>query len=102
MDEQLQNELKKYHTFQKSRTKLKDILPLIRSSSYSNYDESGTDIIICPECEDWTHVRFNAHSCLLDLLGDLTVENIDAEDSDIRLWIKTDDFNWFDTDKEGW
>lgn len=100
MDEELQKELKKYHQFQQSSMKLKDILPLIRSGAYSNYDECGTDIILCPECEEWTHVKFNAHSCLLDLLGELTVENIDADDDDIMLWIKTDEFNWFDLRKQ--
>ena len=69
---------------------------MIRSSGYDNRDESGTDIVICPECEEWTHVKFNLNSGLLDLLGELTVENIDASDDDIVLWIKTDDFNYFD------
>lgn len=95
----MDEELKKYHLFKKSSMKLKDILPLIRSSAYSNHDECGTDIVLCPECEEWTHVKFNAHSCLLDMLGELIVENIDADDSDIWLWIKTDDFNWFNIPK---
>ena len=92
--------MKKFHTFQKKPAKLKDVLALIRSSCYSNYDEGGEDIIICPECEEWTHVKFNSHSCLLDLLGELTVQSIDAEDGDIQLWIKTDEFNWFCADRE--
>ena len=96
----MSEDLKKYHSFKGITMKLKEILPLIRSRAYSNYDDnrhrSGTNVVICPECEDWTHVTFNAHSCLLDLLGDLTVESIDADDSDIWLWIKTDDFNWFE------
>ncbi len=101
MDEELKKELKEYHRFKTSSTKLKHVLQLIRSSNYSNYDESGRNIILCPECEIWTHVKFNAHSCLLDFLGELTVENIDAEDDDILLWIKTDDYNWFDIDAGG-
>lgn len=100
MSKELEEELKKYHTFGGTTMKLKDILPLIRNRAYSNYDESGTDIVICPECEEWTHVRFNAHSGLLDLLGELIVENIDADEDDIVLWIKTDEFNWFNVKEE--
>ena len=74
---------------------LKELLPMIRLSGYCHKDESGSNIILCPEGEEWTHVSFNQNSGLLDALGDLTVESIDAEDSDIRLWLKTDDYNWF-------
>ena len=95
MSEELEKELKKYHRFPKKEMKLKDVIALIRNGAYSNYDEGGEDIVICPECEEWTHVKFNSHSCLLDLLGELTVENIGADDGDIWVWIKTDDFNWF-------
>lgn len=95
----MSEDMKKYHRFTKKTAKLKDVLALIRGSCYSNYDEGGT-IIICPECEEWTHVKFNAHSCLLDLLGDLTVESIDAEEDEIMLWIKTDDYNWFCVTRE--
>ena len=96
LKEKVPEENKKSHVFKRATMKLKDILPLIRSSGYDNRDESGTDVIICPECEEWTHVKFNLNSGLLDLLGELTVENIDAEDDDIVLWIKTDDFNYID------
>jgi len=89
----------KYHTFKRKTMKLKELLPLIRSSCYSNRDEAGSDVVLCLECEEWTHVKFNLNSGLLDLLGELTVESIDADDSDIWLWIKTDDFNWFDVSK---
>ena len=85
----------KYHTFCKKTMKLKELLPMIRTSGYSNYDEGGTEIILCPECEEWTHVRFSENSGLLDLLGDLVVEGIDADDDNIMLWIKTDEYNWF-------
>lgn len=89
MDEQ-----KKYHNFPRANSmKLRDVLPMIRCSGYSNYDETGT-VIISPECEEWTCVEFNLSSCLLDLLGDLIVERIDADEGKIRLWIKTDEFNW--------
>ena len=91
---------KKYRTFPRKEMLLKDLLPMFRSSGYSTYDESGTNIIICPECEEWTHVRFNMHSGLLDLLGNLVVTNIDAADSDIVLWVETDEFNWFRTASE--
>ena len=100
MDKELEEQLKKYHHFKGTTMKLKEILPLIRSGSYSNYDESGSHIVICPECEEWTHVRFNAHSGLLDLLGELIVKNIDADDGDIELWIKTDEFNWFNINEK--
>ena len=95
MSEELKKEMEKYHRFPKKTAKLKDVLALIRSGAYSNYDEGGDDIIICPECEEWTHVKFNSHSCLLDLLGELTVESISVEDGALEVWIKTDEFNWF-------
>ena len=85
----------KYRTFAKGQgMKLKDLLPLVRNSGYSNYDELGT-ITLCLEAEEWTWVKFNLSSGLLDLLGDLTVTSIDAEEDDIRAWIKTDEFNYF-------
>lgn len=99
MNEELEKELKKYHRFPKKTAKLKDILALIRSSSYSNYDEGGDDLIICPECEEWTHVKFNSNSCLLDLLGELSVESISVDDGAFEVWIKTDEYNWFYTDR---
>lgn len=94
------SEEKKYRLFPQKGMFLKEILPMFRGSSTSTYDESGTQIIICPECEEWTHVTFNAHSGLLDLLGDLIVTDIDADDGNIVLWVKTDEFNWFNP-KEG-
>jgi hypothetical protein len=95
MSEELEKELEKYHHFSTATAKLKDVLALVRSGAYSNYDEGGEDIVICPECEEWTHVRFNSHSCLLDLLGELIVENISVHDGCLEVWIKTDEFNWF-------
>ena len=91
------SEEKKYKLLPTKTAKLKDVIALIRSRSYSYSDEDGTTIVICPECEEWTHVRFNANSGLLDLLGELTVSSIDAGDNDreLRLWLETDDFNWF-------
>ena len=95
MKKKKKKELKKYHHFPKKTEKLKNVIALVRSGAYSNYDEGAEDLIICPECEEWTHVRFNSHSCLLDLLGELTVENISVEDGALEIWIKTDEFNWF-------
>ena len=91
----MSEEKNKSHTFPKATKKLKELLPLIRCAGYSNYDEAGSNIILCPECEDWTWVKFNINSGLLDLLGELIVTNIDAEDGDIRLWIETDEFNYY-------
>lgn len=85
-----------YKYFLTKKAPLKEVLPLIRSNSYSNWDESGTKIILCPECEEWTHVEFDASSGFLDLLGNLIVESIDAEDDAIKIWIDTDEYNWFD------
>lgn len=86
----------KYRTFPKKTMLLKDLLPMFRASGYTNYDEAGSNLIICPECEEWTHVKFNLHSGLLPLLGDLIVTDIDAnEDGDLIVWIETDEFNWF-------
>ena len=91
----MSEDAKKYRTFPKKTMLLKELLPMLRCSGYSNYDESGTNIIICPECEEWTHVKFNRNSGLLDLLGELVVSNIDADGDDIKLWIETKEFNWF-------
>ena len=86
----------KYRTFPKKTMLLKELLPMFRSIGYSNYDESGTSLIICPECEEWTHVEFNLHSGLLPLLGDLVVTDIDANtDGNLIVWVETDEFNWF-------
>lgn len=84
------------HRFSKKQMKLKELLPMFRSAGYSNYDESGSTIILCPECEEWTWVRFNLHNGLLDVLGELNVDSIDIDDNCIRFWIETDDFNYFD------
>lgn len=89
-----------YHKFEGATMKLKEILPMIRCRGYSNSDEGGKSIILCVECEEWTHVAFNENSGLLDLLGEIIVENIDAREDDIMLWIRTDDFNWFNSSKE--
>lgn len=86
---------KKYHHYPKTEKRLKEILPLIRSAGYSNSDELGYSITLCPECEEWTWVKFNASSCILDVLWDLRVESIDAEEGNFKLWIITDDYNWF-------
>lgn len=96
------DEKKTCHTFPKSdKIKLRAILPMIRSAGYSNYDELRLPVIICPECEEWTWVEFNSVSCcILDLLGDLTVESIDVDGNKLKLWIKTDEFNWFKLGKE--
>lgn len=96
------SESDKTNRFHKGAIPLKNLLPLIRLSGYDNRDEGGKTIRLCPECEEWTHVRFNENSCFLDLLGDLLVESIDADDGEIVLWIKTDDYNWFDLDNYGW
>jgi hypothetical protein len=90
----------KYHYYPKAEMKLKEILPLIRSAGYSNRDELGYSITLCPECEEWTWVKLNASSCLLDALGDLRVESIDAEDGNFKVWIITDDYNWFRSPEE--
>ncbi len=85
-----------YRTFPKKTMLLKDLLPMFRASGYTNYDEAGSNLIICPECEEWTHVKFNLHSGLLPLLGDLIVTDIDAnKDGDLIVWVETDEFNWF-------
>ena len=91
----IEERMKEYHTFKEAEIKLRKILPLLRCSGYSNRDELGTNIILAPECEEWTWVKFNASSGFLDLLGDLIVSGIDENEGDIRLWIETDDFNWF-------
>lgn len=88
------------HSFKGKTVKLRDLLPLIRLTGYSNKDEGGKNIKLCPECEEWTHVTFNENSGFLDLLGDLKVSSIDADEDDIILWIETDDYNWFNIDEK--
>ncbi len=78
----------------KKEFKLKELLPMFRNSGCDRCDEGGK-IIIRPECEEWTWVTFNVNSGLLDLLGDLTVQNIDADEDDIVVWVKTASFNSF-------
>lgn len=90
-----------YHYFPRQTMKLRDVLAMVRPAMYSNYDEVGGRVILCPECEEWTWVEFVASNGLLDLLGDLIVESFNAtKDGAIQIWIKTDDFNWFEP-KEG-
>lgn len=89
------SEKTKFHTFESRTILLKDLLPILRGGSYSNYDQSATDVELRPECEDWTHVTFNLNSCFLDLLGDLLVESVEADDGNLVIWIKTDEYNWF-------
>ena len=96
----MENE-KRYRRFPKRKMKLRDVLAMIRPSGYSNYDEAGGKVILCPECEEWTWVEFTASNGLLDLLGDLTVDSFNAYENDaIQIWIETDEFNWFKP-KEG-
>lgn len=96
----MENE-KRYRIFPKRKMKLRDVMAMIRPSGYSNYDEAGGKVILCPECEEWTWVEFTASNGLLDLLGDLTVDSFNAYENDtIQIWIETDEFNWFRT-KEG-
>lgn len=90
---------KKYRRYPKTECKLKDIVALLRPSGYGNYDELSDKIVLCLECEEWTHTEFNVGSALLDLLGGLTVDSIDVEDNALRCWIKTDEFNWFDVER---
>lgn len=83
-----------YHKFERANGMLlRELLPYIRHTGYSNYDELG-EIVICVEAEEWTWARFNLSSCLLDMMGDLIVESISANDEAIEVWIHTDDFNW--------
>lgn len=95
-EEHPEEEKEKNRRFQRKTMKLKELLPMFRSCCYDHSDEGGQDIVIRPECEEWTWVSFNLNSGLLDLLGELTVETIDADEDDIVLWVKTDDYNTFD------
>lgn len=69
-----------------------DILPVLRGGAYSRQDE-GQQVMICPECEEFTHVVFNVYSGLLDRLGDLIVTTVDADADCVRLWVKTGKFD---------
>lgn len=72
---------------------VRDIVELIRSDAYGPDEESSTYVTICPEVEEWTHVRFDVNSCLLDFLGDIPVQSIDPYDDELRIWIETEKFN---------
>ena len=74
--------------------KLRDLLPLLRGSAFDPRDE-GTPIILKPECEEWTWVTINDASGFLDLLGDVEVYSIDAEEDSIVLWVQTESYNRF-------
>ena len=91
----------KYKGFPASKgMRLADLLPLLRSASYSNQDETGT-VRLCPECEEWTWIEINLSSGILDLLMDIVVTDIDASDDVVVLWIKTSEFNVPELWKEG-
>ena len=91
---------KTYRHFPKKTMKLRDVLAMIRPAGYSNYDECGGKVVICPECEEWTWVEFTASNGLLDFLGDLVVDSFNADENGaIQIWIQTDEFNWFDTER---
>lgn len=95
-EEHPEEEEEKNRRFQRKTMKIKELLPMFRFSDYSHRDDGCRNIVIRPECEEWTWVSFNLNSGLLDLLGELTVETIDVEEDDIVLWVKTDDYNTFD------
>lgn len=69
-----------------------DILPALRGGAYSRA-EDGQKVMICTECEEFTHVVFNAYSGLLDRLGDLIVTTVDADADCVRMWVKTGNFD---------
>ena len=71
---------------------VKDIVELIRSDIDHPDEEGHTYIRICMEAEEWTHVRINENSVLLDMIGDMVVDSIDADHGDICIWIKTQSF----------
>lgn len=85
---------KQYRTYNYKEMKFADLLPIFRSTSYSNYDELD-EILLCPECEEWTWVKFNLSSGLLDFFGDLIITSVDVYDGCLRCWIKTEEFNYF-------
>lgn len=87
-------DLKKYKVYVHREMRFAELLPLFRSVSYSNYDELAY-IILCPECEEWTWVKFNLSSGFLDFFGDLIITNVDVYDDCLRCWIKTEEFNYF-------
>lgn len=79
----------------KETMKLKKLLALLGSGNVDYQDDAQRYIVIRPECEEWTWVRLNLNSGLLELLGDLDVESIDADDGDIAVWVRTESFNCF-------
>lgn len=91
---------KQDHRFPKIEMRFKDILSLIRPAGYCYRDEVRQKVVICPECEEWTWAEFTASNGLLDFFGDLIVESISvSDDGAIQIWVKTDDFNFFNQTK---
>lgn len=73
-------------------TTLGDLLPIIRYQAFSRKDE-GQKIMLCPECEEFTHVVMNVNSGFLDLLSKVIIDSIDADDDCVRIWIRTGEFD---------
>lgn len=69
-----------------------DLLPILRYNAFSRKDE-GQKIMLCPECEEFTHVVMNVNSGFLDLLAGMVVDSIDADDDYVRIWIRTGNFD---------
>lgn len=74
------------------KIRLWDLLPIMRDPSFCRMDEYPR-VIISPESETWTWIYIPLSSGILDLLGDLIVTNIGADNDFVQLWIETGDFN---------
>ena len=91
---------KQDNRFPKIEMRFKDILSLIRPAGYCYRDDVRQKVVICLECEEWTWAEFTASNGLLDFFGDLIVESISvSDDGAIQIWVKTDDFNFFNQTK---
>lgn len=83
-----------------SETVIRDLLPLLRTRGY-DYDDEQSEVIIAPECEEWTWVTVNLSSWVLDVLADCVVECIDVHDGCLRLWMQTSSYGVYVRAKNG-
>lgn len=81
-------------------TTVGSLLPLLRSRCY-DYDDEQANVILAPECEEWTWVTVNLSSWVLDALADCVVECIDVHDDTLRLWMRTSSYGVYACAKNG-
>lgn len=74
------------------KMKFSDVIEILRPSNYDFQDEDA-NVIICPECEEWTWTHTNLSSFILNLCSDFVVYNICFSNKGIEIWIETASYN---------